>query len=496
MKQQNLRQTKNVIASSNRESALAQLTVRVASRREGIARNSTHPIEELQSAIGNRAVNQLLTNQPTVQTKPMFRGLSSELRSRSVSERESPSPLQAKPAKQADSTSVSEVQPENKTGLPDRLKAGIENFSGLAMDDVRVHYNSSKPSQLQALAYTQGTDIHVAPGQETHLPHEAWHIVQQKQGRVKPTIQMKGIQINDDKGLEHEADMMGAKALQGEQVQVVGAASTWFLHLGQRGQPTSHTAKGRTIQCKGSKTDLERLKQLTDETNYLVKYLKMMCLEINCLQRDLFSISELREDIDKFVTKGIGIHNSALWNPPITSRKVIVSKDKKSIKEALIAQTQTLYEDIYTFWKSYRYLLNMVTEVRNLKEALFDETGTLAHNSEIEQKIIEFKASDKQRTTLEDLEQDVATLNRLYGILASSITKLISKLMNYPAIHEKIKQRAKRQTQTGSGIAAEGGKAEQGDYEGDYEYVPNLYKRSPLKDEYIGYVNPNLLGSK
>ncbi|AOW20717.1 eCIS core domain-containing protein [Urechidicola croceus] len=104
---------------------------------------------------------------------------------------------------------------ENNTGLPDNLKSGIENMSGIAMDDVKVHYNSDKPSQLQAHAYAQGTDIHLGPGQEKHLPHEAWHVVQQKQGRVKPTMQMKGkININDDAGLEKEADVMGAKAVQ------------------------------------------------------------------------------------------------------------------------------------------------------------------------------------------------------------------------------------------------------------------------------------------
>jgi len=103
---------------------------------------------------------------------------------------------------------------ENKTGLPDNLKSGIENLSGVSMDSVKVHYNSSKPTQLQALAYTQGTDIHVAPAQEKHLPHEAWHMVQQSQGRVKPTIQVEGVSINDDKSLEGEADVMGAKSLQ------------------------------------------------------------------------------------------------------------------------------------------------------------------------------------------------------------------------------------------------------------------------------------------
>jgi hypothetical protein len=83
------------------------------------------------------------------------------------------------------------------------------------MDDVKVHYNSDKPAQLYAHAYAQGTDIHLASGQEKHLPHEAWHVVQQKQGRVQPTLQMQnGLHINDDTGLEQEADVMGAKALQ------------------------------------------------------------------------------------------------------------------------------------------------------------------------------------------------------------------------------------------------------------------------------------------
>lgn len=102
--------------------------------------------------------------------------------------------------------------PPNRTGMPDVLKGGIESLSGMAMDDVRVHYNSPKPAQLQALAYTQGTDIHVAPGQERHLPHEAWHVVQQKQGRVRATTQMKSQPINDQASLEQEADLMGAKA--------------------------------------------------------------------------------------------------------------------------------------------------------------------------------------------------------------------------------------------------------------------------------------------
>ena len=110
---------------------------------------------------------------------------------------------------QANLAMVPVRQAPNKTGLPDRLKAGVESLSGYSLDDVRVHYNSSKPAQLQALAYTQGTEIHVGPGQEKHLAHEAWHVVQQKQGRVKPTMQMKGVNINNDEGLEREAEQYG-----------------------------------------------------------------------------------------------------------------------------------------------------------------------------------------------------------------------------------------------------------------------------------------------
>ena len=102
---------------------------------------------------------------------------------------------------------------KNDTGLPDTLKNGAESLSGISLDDVNVHYNSSKPAHLNAHAYAQGTDIHVGSGQEKYLPHEAWHVVQQKQGRVKPTFQMKEkVNINDDAGLEKEADVMGLKS--------------------------------------------------------------------------------------------------------------------------------------------------------------------------------------------------------------------------------------------------------------------------------------------
>jgi hypothetical protein len=102
------------------------------------------------------------------------------------------------------------------TALPQELKSGVESLSGIAMDAVKVHYNSSSPASLSASAYARGNDIHLAPGQERHLPHEAWHVVQQAQGRVTATSETgSGVPVNTSTELEYEADVMGKKAAGG-----------------------------------------------------------------------------------------------------------------------------------------------------------------------------------------------------------------------------------------------------------------------------------------
>jgi len=137
---------------------------------------------------------------------------------------------QRKPAPGADAQAY---RAPNRTGMPDQLKAGVEALSGMAMDDVRVHRNSGRPAALGALAYAQGRDIHLAPGHEKHLPHEAWHVVQQAQGRVTPTLQMTdGAPVNADAGLEREADSMGSMAasagatFRGDELRTNGAQRT------------------------------------------------------------------------------------------------------------------------------------------------------------------------------------------------------------------------------------------------------------------------------
>ena len=117
-------------------------------------------------------------------------------------------------------------------GLPAQMQANMEAMGGVDLSDVRVHRNSSKPAEIDAKAnavtvqtkqapiqqkteaFAQGSDIHLAPGMDKHLGHEAWHVVQQKQGRVQPTTSSGGVAINDSPQLEKEADDMGAKAVQ------------------------------------------------------------------------------------------------------------------------------------------------------------------------------------------------------------------------------------------------------------------------------------------
>lgn len=107
----------------------------------------------------------------------------------------------------------------NNTGIPPALQANLESTFSRDFSNVKLHKDSSKATEVSALAFTQGNDIHFAPGQfqpdtakgRQLLGHEAAHVVQQSEGRVKPTTEVAGLPVNDDVGLEKEADVLGAK---------------------------------------------------------------------------------------------------------------------------------------------------------------------------------------------------------------------------------------------------------------------------------------------
>jgi hypothetical protein len=147
-------------------------------------------------------------------------------------------------------------------GLPETLRTGLETLSGVALDDVKVHRNSAAPAQFRAYAFAQGSDIHLAPGQEHHLPHEAWHVVQQKQGRVRPTRHdARNQAINDSPALEQEADRMGTLAAR--PAGVIQAIST-----GESPRPQSPVRQAKVVYSGNFDPDAEE-PDVDDYEDYL-----------------------------------------------------------------------------------------------------------------------------------------------------------------------------------------------------------------------------------
>ncbi len=111
--------------------------------------------------------------------------------------------------------SADKALPDSSVKAPGQLKNRFEQMSGLSFQEVQIHYSSSRPAAVGAQAYAAGNHVYLGPGQERHLPHELGHVLQQKQGRVQPTMQLGDVRINCDAALEHEADMLGRQAMQG-----------------------------------------------------------------------------------------------------------------------------------------------------------------------------------------------------------------------------------------------------------------------------------------
>jgi hypothetical protein len=111
--------------------------------------------------------------------------------------------------------------PVSTHGIPLSVQTKMEGALNTSLAGVTVHPNSGKATEVGALAYTQGTDIHVAPGHysphtssgQRLLGHELAHVAQQMEGRVQPTGEVGGLPLNDSPTLEKEADNLAAKAV-------------------------------------------------------------------------------------------------------------------------------------------------------------------------------------------------------------------------------------------------------------------------------------------
>lgn len=136
-------------------------------------------------------------------------------------------PIQRKGAGNQASPAPDDREPLPPSGsghsMPDDVRTKMEESFAADFSAVRIH-EGPQAKAMGALAYTQGSDIYFAPGQyqpgnqqgQELLGHELGHVVQQSQGRVRETIQARGVAVNDDDVLEREADAMGARAARGD----------------------------------------------------------------------------------------------------------------------------------------------------------------------------------------------------------------------------------------------------------------------------------------
>jgi hypothetical protein len=137
---------------------------------------------------------------------------------------------------------------EHATGIPAPVRASMEAALGADLSDVRVRTSSADALRLGAAAFTRGHEIQVAPGHwaphtragRELLGHELAHVLQQREGRVRPTVRMGDVPVSADAALEREADVLGARAARGEHAA-----------RGQHAALSTHTAQGK--HAAGSK---------------------------------------------------------------------------------------------------------------------------------------------------------------------------------------------------------------------------------------------------
>lgn len=219
----------------------------------------------------------------------------------------------------------------NQTGIPDLMKQKFEDYSGFSFDDVKVYYNSSKPSKLHALAYTQGNHIYLGLKQEKHLVHELGHVIQQKQGRVTTGVNFNGYRVNQEHILENDADSYAIQALNSNNV---------CNNL----QYTNNLPYRCPIQCKfPDNIDLDDFKNFNfkslDDNNRkkeILEALKTIDPKIH---------PETKSFIEKLIEIGFSESESLdIWNHLLKGKKKQIEANKRA---RVLVSPQSIQEEIY-----------------------------------------------------------------------------------------------------------------------------------------------------
>jgi hypothetical protein len=182
-------------------------------------------LKRLQQSIGNRAVGQLLmsSGRNSLGAQPILR-----------------QPIQAAAETRTGREVASSGASSFHSAVPVEVKAKAEAVLGADLSHVTIRANSIKASAIGAAAFTQGSDIHFAPGRfrtdsragQALLGHELTHVVQQREGRVAPTRQASGFLLNESQDLETEANRAGRRIAG---AAGAGGADNFTAHLRARG---------------------------------------------------------------------------------------------------------------------------------------------------------------------------------------------------------------------------------------------------------------------
>ncbi|WP_414519676.1 hypothetical protein [Nostoc sp. PCC 9305] len=133
--------------------------------------------------------------------------------------------------------------------------------------------------------------------------------IQQKQGRVKPTLQAKEVAINHDEGLEREADLIGVKAVHQPVKHLIKKAQNNFERY-KNTQLKSNNELKQVVQCKWDHLFNDIPKTLLNLPKELKKSrIEMIRKNLNTIRdNDRYGVEDLHDGID-INSKKYGISN-------------------------------------------------------------------------------------------------------------------------------------------------------------------------------------------
>ena len=272
-------------------------------------------------------------------------------------------------------------QTPNLTGIPTQMKLDFERRSGLSFDDVRVHYNSDKPRRIGALAYTQIPQVHIGPGQERHLRHELGHVVQQKQGIVRPTTWINGLPVNDSPDLEHSAS----------EFPQLSNHSTWYSPFNdvqsaiQMLALNAHTAGGRVIENRRRISRIEQVEPTDIEPRrYRIYHLSLEHGDTR--ERFYVDNDDFECTIDYFKNQSNWIE---FYYNKLQPVRTPVDRKLHTLKEVLASATN-MGEDAFVLFKEkgegrmadggYECVLGIKEQITGLVNTARERTGFAQNN--------------------------------------------------------------------------------------------------------------------